>query len=186
MNSFERGRDTVLISHLVILEMIEVIRKRIVEKTTVEESNNIYSGWWSHGIEAKGRISFEKQREIERKIALVIQEAMSLIDQLQDEELLAIVNSNQSIKSYHIGLFAIYQKEFGTIKINDECSRCNVKTHPEYKLKGVGFLDILHGLTACEFSASEIVTFDSYFQRVKRLGYQQFDSIEINVPYFAN
>jgi predicted nucleic acid-binding protein len=184
--TFKKGKDTILISHLVLLEMIEVLRKRIVEKEKVDELNTSYVGWWSHGIPQKNKNTSEKQKELEHKIAVVIQEAMSLIEQLQNEELLAIVNSTQSLKNYHVGLFAIYKDQFGTIKIEDDCKRCNSKTYPEYKLKGIGYLDILHGLTACEFSSTEIVTFDSYFPRLKRMGLSQFNSVKINVPYFSN
>jgi len=183
-SELNKETDTILVSHLVILEMIEVLRKRIVEKTEINDTTS-YIGWWTNGVEVRGVVPRWRQREIERTVSKITKEATALIQHLEGEGLLSIVDSEETIDSYHSKLYDIFRDTFGTIKINDECDRCKTKTYPIYKLRQIGFLDILHGMTASEFAADEIVTFDSLFPRINHLG-SEFNNIYVNVPYFSH
>lgn len=156
---FNSGRDVAVVSYLVLLEVVEVIRKRVIQR---EQFN--------------GDGPQEKER-IREKVNKKVKEFMNYITQLSDAGKMLILNS-KSLLEEHLGrslkeLMAIDYRIYNY----DECGICRRPINREYAFKGLGQVDIQHAIIAKSTQCDEIVSADRWFNTLS--GRKEFSDIKI-------
>lgn len=153
IDQIKKDDEVILVSHLVLLEVLEVIRKRITETEPYTDLDD------------------DKKDKIKR----IIQEKTNLfingLSRLVRERRVALVNSQESVDTWFKTTYSIFTSSFGDISTNS--GRGN--SPPRYRYLGVGHYDIQHALTAKEFSARDLYTFDRGFAELQN--YQEFNGI---------
>jgi predicted nucleic acid-binding protein len=168
MNSVEKGSEIILISDLILLELVGVLRERIIQKQKYE--------------------GFPKKKKEElRKIAdNKVTESLSFIRNLANAKK-AIKPSSKMLVSdlYRETSRILNYSIFGEIKSKDICKKCRREIPPEYNLKYPGHYDIQHALLALErkesIPVSKIISTDEAFLQFQSL--KEFSDVEICTPH---
>jgi predicted nucleic acid-binding protein len=143
--------DKIIVSTLNLLEVIEVIRKRITEDTKFIGLTEVHKQIIANKITVASRSFIQK-----------------ILDLAQQDRLL-IIDPLTELRDYFTSILQLLIVNFGVIDKSDYCFICGRQTTPRYRYIGVGPHDIQHILNAKVCSAHEFVTFDKGFLRVKTL-----------------
>jgi hypothetical protein len=153
------GKDVAAVSYLVLLEVIEVIRNKVIQR---EHFNGV------------DQIEIDRIKE---KANLKVKEFIDYITQLSTEGKVQILNSKvpfeehleRSIKELRSIDFRIYNYH--------KCKICKQPIDPVYAFKGLGQTDIQHAIIAKNIQCDEIVSADQWFNTLK--GKKEFADIKI-------
>ncbi len=151
----------VLVSSLVILEILDVMRKRITEREKFL------------GINAANR------QQIEAKVNAKIREFMDLMTKLAKQGKVSIVDPDIGLRQYLGKTLGVHEPHFGQILKSDICPVCSAVIPSRYRYVGPGLWDIQHAFNARECTAHEIISFDHGFDQLR--GIHQFDALKITV-----
>jgi predicted nucleic acid-binding protein len=153
------GQDTAVVSYLVLLEVVEVIRKRIIQR---EHFNG------------DGQEEIDKIKE---KVNSKVKEFMSYVKQLSYEGKLQILNSKISFEEHLVhSLNELMSISYNIYNFN-KCSVCRHPINPEYSFKGLGQVDIQHAVIAKNIQCDEFVSADQWFKTL--IGKKEFEGIKI-------
>lgn len=161
IEQIENDNEVILVSYLVLLEVLEVMRKRITEKepyTTLDD---------------------DKKKEIKDKVQKKTDLFLESLSQLVKDHKVAIVNSQEPVDKWFKTTYSILRASFGDISAPNYSSNGGKKKSPKYHYKGAGHYDIQHALTAKEFSAKDLHTFDQRFADLEN--YPDFKGIKFCV-----
>lgn len=161
LERIERGEDEVIVSSQVILEFLDVIRKRIVQEENYVGLNNA----------AKTRIK--------TKIDAITRKFMNMLTLLAHEHKVMIANPNQNLTDYLHLTQKILIQHFGDIGEFSFCFTCNRSTPTRYRYRGMGHYDIQHAINAKDAKADEIVSFDQPFRFLNDI--DGFSSLKVTV-----
>jgi predicted nucleic acid-binding protein len=154
--------NKIIVSTLNLLEVVEVIRKRIAEDTKFIGLADMYTQIVANKITAASRLFIQKILDLAQQGHLLI------IDPLTD------------LHDYFTSTLQLLIVNFGVIAKSDYCFICDRQTRPRYRYIGVGPHDLQHIINAKECSANEFVTFDKGFLRLKTL-FADNDGLTITV-----
>lgn len=146
LDRIEKDEEVILVSHLVLLEVLEVIRKRITEREPYTEFND------------------EKKKEIMDKIQKKTNVFLRSLSQLIKEHKVALIDSQEPVDKWFKRTYSIYISSSGDISARNYPP--DRGGNPALRYRGVGHYDIQHALTAKEFSARALYTFDRGFSRL--------------------
>jgi len=158
----DEKRVTIIASHLVLLELFDVIRKRIIE-------NSQYNG-----------ISQNEKNELIRKWENKRTEVGEKISILWKQGNLVVKDPDIKIEDYYKTVYRYVLNGFGEIDKKEWCYDCK-KPLPKikYKYRGVGHWDMQHVVIAKNLEAKQFFTFDRGFSEVKKN--DDFKSLEISI-----
>lgn len=138
--------DTAIVSTLTIMEIVSVIRKRVIEG------------------ERHNGLNPEMKLIIQQKIALKLKKFGEKLRDLARQKKVMIVNPDTNLKDYLEEALKILHTHSGDINNTDFCSACRRDLpYMKYKFFGLQHFDIQHAINAKTFSANELVTFDKGF-----------------------
>lgn len=146
LDQIEEDEEVILVSHLVLLEVLEVIRKRITEREPYTELND------------------EKKKKIMDKIQEKTNVFLKSLSQLVKEHKVALIDSQEPVDKWFKRTYSIYISSSGGISTRNYSP--SHRGGPALRYQGVGHYDIQHALTAKEFSARALYTFDRGFSRL--------------------
>ena len=146
LDQIKEDEEVILVSHLVLLEVLEVIRKRVTEKEPYSELND------------------EKKKEIMAKIQEKTNVFLKSLSQLIKEHKVALIDSQEPVDKWFKRTYSIYISSSGDISARNYFP--DRRGNPALRYQGVGHYDIQHALTAKEFSARALYTFDRGFSRL--------------------
>ncbi|KAF5029865.1 PIN domain-containing protein [Methanoculleus sp. 10] len=146
LDQIKEDEEVILVSHLVLLEVLEVIRKRVTEKEPYSELND------------------EKKKEIMAKIQEKTNVFLKSLSQLIKEHKVALIDSQEPVDKWFKRTYSIYISSSGDISARNYSP--DRRGNPALRYQGVGHYDIQHALTAKEFSARALYTFDQGFSRL--------------------
>ena len=165
IDDIENGRKIVLVTHLVIMETIYALRRRLVEK-------NI------SGTNDTDVLTTEVEEYVVKFIRLVAR--------LSEQEKIIIPRPSSSISDLSSVVANTLRRYFGQISrerhctrcqrkypikdLSSECPSCNGPLEPsrKYKYKGLSHVDIEHAYFARSFNASTFYTTDASFNDLSR------------------
>lgn len=163
MERIESSTDTAIVSPLIILEIVDVTRKRLVEKERFQGLNPPI------------------KTQINDRINSRIREILKRITILAKERKVMIVDPKVPIGESQNLIYKLVRSNDGEIQSKNRCSSCNQAINPpKYRYRILGHYDIQHALIAKEFSATEIVAFDKAFPQLEK--FNEFDGIKITIP----
>jgi hypothetical protein len=142
----------VVISTLVLLEVIDVIRKRVTEK-------EFYAG-----------LGFAARRAIESKAQTKIQEFVNKTTRLAAQGKARIVDPDRGLADYHQETLRLSQPHFGMVDESNQCPVCRRALALRYKFRGLGHYDIQHAINARDCLANELFSFDKAFSQMSTVG----------------
>ncbi|MFA5221633.1 MAG: hypothetical protein WC391_05050 [Methanoregula sp.] len=169
----ERIRDVsdyFLISSLVVMEIVGVVRQRVVER-------EIYSN-----------LSDEKKREIKIKANSEVQRILQGLLALENQHRLMVVNPSGDASDFLNQSLCLLRNlninEIGDIESRNRCSKCHGNLpNPKYKLVCLGHYDFQHAFIARQHHATEIVSSDRAFRYLP--SFEEFRGIQITNPRLA-
>ena len=154
-----------LISKLTLLETIDVIKRRIVERTDKsildEFTDEERKSYLKSIIDEKIKDFIDILTRMEHKKYIVLAD-FTMVDLKQ------IIN-----EAYNYSL-----KYFGDIKRYSRCMICR-NNYEHYSYKGLGWIDFTHILLAINLAADEFITADKSFKDLKND--PEFRDIEIKI-----
>jgi predicted nucleic acid-binding protein len=156
IDQIKEDDEVILVSHLVLLEVLEVIRKRITQ------------------MEQYTSLDDNKKEENKDKIQEKTNNFIEILYRLVQEHRVALVNSQESVDTWFKATYSIFTTSFGDISTYNSGGKGN--NPPRYRYRGVGHYDIQHALTAKEYSARGLYTFDWGFAELQ--GNQEFEGIQ--------
>jgi predicted nucleic acid-binding protein len=156
IDQIKEDDEVILVSHLVLLEVLEVIRKRITQ------------------MEQYTSLDDNKKEEIKDKIQEKTNNFIEILYRLVQEHRVALVNSQESVDTWFKATYSIFTTSFGDISTYNSGGKGNNPLR--YRYRGVGHYDIQHALTAKEYSARGLYTFDWGFAELQ--GNQEFEGIQ--------
>lgn len=162
LNRIISGEETGLISYLVLCEIIDVAKKKLLERETFQGTNP------------------DHLNSIKESIRQEIQEIIARIITLTRERKIMIIGSQKTLGQSYAEIFPLIQIIDGEIRRNNYCPKCHSQINPPiYKFRTVGHYDIQHALLAKEVSASDFVTYDKAFPQLHQL--TEFESLPITL-----
>jgi predicted nucleic acid-binding protein len=161
MARLERGDDKAIVSTLVILEILDVLRKRITERET-------YTG-----------IDGSTRQRIKNRVDVKVRDFMDKITKLAHEGKAAIVDPDKNLQEYMLHARRFHSPHFGEIDTQSSCPVCRGPFGPRYKYRGPGQWDVQHAFNAKYTSVSEIISLDHGFDQL--VGASDFSSLRITV-----
>ncbi len=151
-----QSREVVcVVSTLVLLEVIEVIRKRIVE----------YASY--------GELDTKRQQEIREVAEAKCRKFIDDITKLASQKKVLLLNPNRILSSYLEDTLSYLRNYFGRIEDNRDFP-------PKFRYRGLGHYDIQHAINARDCSARELISFDRACSELGKLG--GFHTLRISVP----
>lgn len=150
-----------IISRLVILEVINTIRKRIAEREP-------FVGLLKNNEDVRNIIK--------SKIDYCIKEFIDKITKWESTGKLLIVDSQTPISDVFNTTFLMLYGLFGEITDSRRCRICK-NAHDSYSYKGIDHFDIQHALMAKESLTTEFVTFDVGYEQLR----PHFPEFSINI-----
>jgi predicted nucleic acid-binding protein len=158
--------DYFLISFLVMMEIIGVIRQRVIER---EE----HSG-----------LSTDKIQEIKLKAQREVEKVLSNLDALQEKDRLRMINPTGNASDFHNHTLCLLQNldldSIGKIEDRRKCSKCRTYYQkPKYKLVCLGHYDFQHAFIAKQHSTTEIISSDRAFLQLPN--FEEFKDIKITI-----
>jgi len=168
MDAVENGLEIVLISDLILLELIGVLRERIIQK------------------QKYGGFTKEKEEELRKIANEEVTKSLIFIRNLANAEKAIKFSSKMPVSDlYRETNNLLSYSIFGEIKPRDICKKCRRSIPTEYNLKYPGHYDIQHALLALErkenVTVKKIISTDEAFLQFQRL--KEFKDIEISTPY---
>ena len=142
-------------SSLVLMEIIVVIRKRIIESTPYSKLNKA------------------RQTEIREVVDAKTTSFIDMITSLADQKKVIIVNPKLMLTDYLEDCFFYLRKYFGRVVESRLPSRT-------LRYKGLGHYDIQHAMNARYCNANELISFDRAFVDLRRI--DGFETMRISVP----
>lgn len=138
-----------IVSTLVILEMVNIIRHKIVQRT----EHRMFGDSW-------------KKNNMKGEIDKYIKVFMDKITRWDATKKCSIIDISTPVKDLFFETSKIQRKTFGKI---GESSTCNICKEPyrSYYYKGIDHHDIQHALIARELQVTELVTFDKGYDYIK-------------------
>jgi hypothetical protein len=151
-----------LISHLVILEIISIIRKKVVTKMKITGNKEIK----------------DKDNKIllKKTIDDLTREFIDNITKLEYIGKLQIVKIDESLSNVLKREQKILRNKFGEIKKTTKCFVCKSEYH-EYTYRGIDHYDIQHAIIAEYAKANQFITFDRSYECIK----EDFPSLNIHI-----
>jgi len=151
-----------LISHLVILEIISIIRKKVVTKMKISGNKEIK----------------DKDNKIllKKTIDDLTREFIDNITKLEYIGKLQIVKTDESLYNVLKREQKILRNKFGEIKKTTKCFVCKSEYH-EYTYRGIDHYDIQHAIIAEYAKADQFITFDRSYECIK----EDFPSLNIHI-----
>jgi hypothetical protein len=156
-----------LISHLVILEIISIIRKKVVTKMKITGNKEIK----------------DKDNKIllKKTIDDLTREFIDNITKLEYIGKLQIVKIDESLSNVLKREQKILRNKFGEIKKTTKCFVCKSEYH-EYTYRGIDHYDIQHAIIAEYAKANQFITFDRGYECIK----EDFTSLNIHILNSVN
>src|ERR671920_905013 len=151
-----------LISHLVILEIISIIRKKVVTKMKITGNKDI--------------IDKDSKLLLKKIIDKLTKEFIDSITKLEYIGKLQIVKIDESLSNVLKREQKILKNKFGEIKKTTKCFVCKSKYH-EYTYRGIDHYDIQHAIIAEYSKADQFITFDRGYEYIKN----DFPSLNIRI-----
>jgi predicted nucleic acid-binding protein len=158
-NKAEKGNIIILTSNLVILEIVSVIRKKVITN-----------------CQFKGRINSQIEAELKQKVTKLIKKFIDLVTRLEKTQRLRIVRVNESLSNVLEKEQEILNKRFGKLHEMYKCFICK-SNYSGYSYKGIDHYDIQHAIIAEYAKADKLITFDRSFNYIK----DDFKSLNICV-----
>ena len=151
-----------LTSHLVILEIISIIRKKIVTKMKI------------HG----NKDTNDKQNKIHLKNTIdgLTRQFIDYITKWEASGKLRIVKIDEPLSSILKKEQKILKKNFGEIKKTTRCFVCKAE-YSEFSYRGIDHYDIQHAIIAEYAKADQFITFDRWYEYIK----EDFPSLSIQI-----
>ena len=161
LKRIEQGNDIALISSLVLLEIIEVFRKRITE-------NEAYVG-----------LTTEAKQKIKTKVEEKTRELIDKVTKLAQQKKARIIDPDKLLHNYFEETLRLINPNFGEIIEFNYCFICNRPTDMRYKYRGLGYYDVQHAINARDCCAKEIVSLDKAFSLLQNI--PEFNSLKVTV-----
>jgi pentatricopeptide repeat protein len=162
---FEKAEENgikIAVSHLILLELFDVIRKRTIENCDFKDLSAARKGELIKKYE-------DKRTEVAEKIS-----------RLWKEQKIEIKNPNEKIEDHYKEIYKYLVQSFGDIGEKDWCFDCKQKI-PQKKNRylGAGHLDFQHACIAKNFKVQQFFTFDKGFSEIKKN--TAFDLLKIEI-----
>lgn len=149
LDRFDQGSHKAIVSTLVILEILDVLRKRVTEK----ESYQIADG--------------TMKQQIKQKVDERIREFIDKVTKLTTQGKAVIIDPSTPTGEYMTEALKLHSPRFGNIDTQTLCPVCRGPFGPRYRYRGPGHWDVQHALNAKYTSASELVSFDGGFKELR-------------------
>ncbi len=157
----EKNGDIIILSTLSILEVMEVIRKRVTERERFSD------------------LTSKSKTEIENKVNEKIRRFIDETTRLEKLKRLLVINPSDSLDTYLKEVLRLFASNFGDIDKSTFCFVCNHDIPARYRYVGVGHYDLQHAINAKECAANEIASLDKGFSQLKKI--TDFSSLTITV-----
>ncbi|MDQ6723765.1 MAG: hypothetical protein M3Z01_05820 [Thermoproteota archaeon] len=141
-----------LTSHLVILEITSIIRKKIVTKMKIDGNIHINDQGSKH--------------KLKTTIDNLTKEFIDYITKWESIGKLQIVKMDESLSNVLKKEQKILKKHFGEIRKTTKCLICKSEYHG-YSYRGIDHYDILHAMIAEYAKADQFITFDRGYECIK-------------------
>lgn len=152
-NAIENNETNILFSSLILLEIIDVIRKKTPEKELFQGKN--------------AQVISNIENKIEEKITKIL----DIFSKWESSEKACLINPDISVDNYHKKTFSNLQICYGNVFCDFEKGK--------YYYHGPGNDDVQHALIAKNCHASELQSFDQGFE--KFITMQEFENLKIVV-----
>jgi predicted nucleic acid-binding protein len=151
-----------LISHLVILEIISVIRKKVVTKMKISDN--------------KDNDDKDNKLLLKNKIDDLTKKFIDYITRWEAAGKLQIVKIDEPLSNVLKREQKILKNKFGEIKKTTKCYVCRSE-YNEYTYRGIDHYDIQHAIIAEYAKADQFITFDRGYEYIK----DEFPSLNIHI-----
>ena len=151
-----------LISHLVIIEIISIIRKKVVTKMKIDGIKDINDK--------------DSKLLLKNIIDNLTKKFIDYITSWEAVGKLQIVKIDESLSSILKKEHKILKNNFGEIKKITKCYVCKSEYH-EYIYRGIDHYDIQHAIIAEYAKANQFITFDRGYEYLK----EEFPSLNIRI-----
>jgi len=151
-----------LISHLVIIEIISIIRKKVVTKLKITGNVDINDK--------------ESKLQLKKIIDDLTKKFIDHITRWEAVGKLQIVKIDESLSDVLKREQKILKNSFGEIKKTTKCFVCKSEYH-EYTYRGIDHYDIQHAIIAEYAKADQFITFDRGYECIK----EEFPSLNIYI-----
>jgi len=141
----------VVISDLVILEMVSILRSKVVQKESFTDS-----------IKSESRIA----DTLKSKIDLYTKEFLAKITESIMAKKLVAVESNIPTNEFFRRVVQIQRKTFGKILDQNFCPICR-RPYKSYRYRGADYNDIQHAIMAQFARVNRLITFDRGYEFLK-------------------
>jgi predicted nucleic acid-binding protein len=145
----ESSNKIAVINRLIILEVINVIRVRIVQRTQ-----------WN------GNLSQDFEEQLRLKATNFIRKFIDIITKWAKSDKLEIFDSKMIVSDLLNKTVIIQDKLKGKFMEYDKCKICH-RFHNMYNYKGCDHWDIQHAFIASEAKVNSLVTFDKGYEELK-------------------
>ena len=143
-------RRIAVISQLVIIEVINVIRTRIIQRTPYENT-----------------LETTKINTMRQIISDHIKKFIDVITRWTESKKLEVFTSNTAMKTMLYEIMKVQNNLKGEIKVINQCKFCGTH-YNSYVYKGVDHWDIQHALIAREAGVNYFVTFDKGYEELRK------------------
>lgn len=138
-----------LVSLLTLMEIIDVIRKRITERTNKLTLENM----------TEQTRNFFIKSESDKQIKILI----NALTSMERQKLIAFADFTPlDLKKIMDNVYDYSRNYFGEIRKFSTCSICR-RQHESFSYKGLGWIDIMHSFLAIGLCADELITADKSF-----------------------
>jgi len=154
INEINEGRAIGVVSSLTMLEVIDVIRKRVTE---------------SHSCMRVDRVSEEKS--IRAEVNQMTRDFVDMITGLAKQNKVILDDPDISLPDYMKNINQCRDKIEGILQISIDykCRKCGQKCNPRYNAKMIGHYDFQHAMNAALLNAMKFVTFDEAVPKLKSI-----------------
>src|SRR6476660_4495525 len=152
----------VLVSQLVILEIISIIRKKVVTKMKIPGNKDINDE--------------DIKILLKKTIYDLTSEFIDNITKLEYIGKLQIVKIDETLSNVLKREQKILRNKFGEIKKTTKCFVCKSEYH-EYTYRGIDHYDIQHAIIEEYAKADQFITFDRSYECIK----EDFPSLNIHI-----
>jgi len=143
--------SVVVISDLVVLEMVSILRSKVVQKES-----------FTHAIKRESRIA----DTLKWKIDLYTKEFLAKITESTMAKKLVAVESTIPTNEFSRRVVHIQRKTFGIILDQKFCPICK-RPYKSYRYRGADYNDIQHAIMAQFAKVNRFITFDRGYEFLK-------------------
>lgn len=144
-------QSVVVISDLVILEMVSILRSKVVQKES-----------FTHQIKGESRIA----DALKWKIDVYTKEFLAKITESTMAKKIVAVESNIPMNEFSRRVVQIQRKTFGKIVDQNFCPICK-RPYKSYRYRGADYNDIQHAIMAQFARVNRLITFDRDYEFLK-------------------